>query len=137
MPRWNRPLARGLSLFLVAFQLLGIAHLVVERHGVCWEHGTVTELQPGEVGTPLTGPVSPEETGIRSGQSTARLDDVDGHRHCPVQASRRDWSSPPASGLLIQLAGPGPAGDALCAALPRADAALLLRAPKQSPPSAA
>jgi hypothetical protein len=135
--RWSRPVARGLSLFLVAFQLLGIAHLVVERHGVCWEHGTVTELRPDEVGTPLSGPVSPEETGLRGGQSTARLDDVVGHHHCPVQASRRDWGSPSASELLILSVRPGPAGEAPCAVEPRADRGLLLRAPKQSPPSAA
>lgn len=134
--RWSRPLAHGLSLFLVASQFLGLAHLMVERHGVCWEHGTVTELQPGEEGTPPAGTVSPEQTGLRAGPSTARLDDVDGHHHCSVQASRRDWSAPPASGLLLASAGPGSAGDALCTAPARADAALLLRAPKQSPPAA-
>ena len=128
-------MVRGLSVFLVAFQFLGIAHLVVERHGVCWEHGTVTEIQPGEGGVPLARPVSPERTGIRAGQSTARVDDLDGHHHCPVQASRRDWSSPPPPASVLLSAGPDGAGQALAGATPRADAALLLRAPKQSPPS--
>ncbi len=135
--RWSRrspPVAGGLSLLLIGVQVLGLTHLLLERHGVCWEHGTVTEL-----GRPVSVAVAPEEVpgplGLHTGRSAA-VEDVDDH-HCPVQAARRDWGNPPAIaelvlfvGSALRAVGPGDASS-------RADDTLLLRAPKQSPPATA
>lgn len=135
--RWSRrspPVAGGLCLLLIGVQVLGLTHLLLERHGMCWEHGTVTELGRGDsvAGAPeeVAGPL-----GLHSGQSAA-VEDVDDH-HCPVQAARRDWGNPPGVaelalvvGSLVCAVGPGDASS-------RADDTLLLRAPKQSPPGSA
>jgi hypothetical protein len=130
-----RPLASGLSGLLLGLQLLGVAHLALERHGVCWEHGTLTEARASERTAPYAvGPAS--EAGVRAGHSAQRLEDVDAHHHCPVQASRRDWVAPPTPSALACLAGAGPGEASLTGALPFVDGALLLRAPKQSPPLA-
>jgi len=133
--RWSTLLARGVAVSVVAVQLLGVAHLGLERHGVCWEHGTVTELQGSEAALPAAVHAS-QEPEFRAAGAGARLEDVEGHHHCSVQASRRDWapSDPPMLALTV---GPELDGLASSGALPRADAALLLRAPKQSPPSPA
>lgn len=133
--RWSSLFARGVAVLVVAIQLLGLAHLGLERHGVCWEHGTVTELQGAEPALPTAGLAS-REPGLRAGASGIRLEDLDGHHHCSVQASRRDWA-PSAPTTLALAAGPELDGVASSALAPRADAARLLRAPKQSPPSGA
>ena len=129
--RCSGAVAYGLSLFLVALHLGGLAHLALERHGVCWEHGTVTELGAS------TGPVSPSprETapGLHAGTASG-LEDADGHHHCPVQASRRNWGGPPSVALFALAAGPALTAVPTCTSSPRADSALLRRAPKQSPP---
>ena len=126
-------MTQGMSMLVLGVQLLGLAHLTLERHGVCWEHGTVTELAGPEAALPAAGNAS-LEPGLRAAVPGARLEDVDGHHHCSVQASRRDWapSTPPMLALAV---GPELGGVAGSAVPPRADAALLLRAPKQSPPS--
>jgi len=120
----------------MGLQLLGLAHLSLERHGVCWEHGTVTELQAGEPALPASVALS-AEPGFRSGAAGVRFEDVDGHHHCPVQASRRDWAAGTAPDPLAFSSGPERPGLSPAAAAPRADGGLLLRAPKQSPPRAA
>jgi hypothetical protein len=124
---------QGVAMLVLGVQLLGLVHLTLERHGVCWEHGTVTELQGSEPALPVTASAS-QEPGFRAAAAGVRLEDLDGHHHCSVQASRRDWapSVPPTLALAV---GPELDGVASSALLPRADAALLLRAPKQSPPS--
>jgi hypothetical protein len=128
-------LASGLSLLLVGLQFLGLAHLALERHGVCWEHGTLTEFRPSRVAASVVerGTLP----GLHSGSATARLDDVDGHHHCPVQTSRRDWGAPPTGAALLLALGEGPFDVAVGASAPRADDSLLRRAPKQSPPPTA
>ncbi len=130
--RGSGPLAFGLSLLLLGLQLFGLAHLALEHHSVCWEHGTVTEL--GSTGGAASG-VTPGGVlpGLDGHPAAARLD-ADGHHHCPVQASRRDWGAPPAGAVLLLAAHAGPEGGAIGASAPRADDALLRRAPKQSPP---
>jgi hypothetical protein len=137
--RWTRwshhRVTRSLALLVVGVQLLGVAHLALERHGVCWEHGTVTELQPGVPSAPVAVPAG-RDAELRAGHASGRVEDVDGHHHCPVQASRRDWASPPAPVLVSLPAAPDQVRLALAERSTRGDGALLLRAPKQSPPPA-
>jgi hypothetical protein len=139
--RWSNLTPRGLSVLLVGLQLLGLVHLTLERHGVCWEHGTLTELGGGGVAAlPGAALGAPEEdstsrlSGLHRGGAT-RLEDADGDRHCPVQASRRNWaSSPPPTELVVDVAPNLKLRD-FADSTARVDDALLLRAPKQSPPS--
>jgi hypothetical protein len=133
--RGSGPVAFALSLLLLALQLLGLGHLALERHGVCWEHGTLTELGTSRTSVPAPTPGG-ALPGLYGRPSTARLDGTEGHHHCPVQASRRDWGAPFAGNLLALAVAEGPGHDAAGAVAPRADAGLLRRAPKQSPPGA-
>ncbi|MGO8968894.1 MAG: hypothetical protein ACLQDQ_04920 [Myxococcaceae bacterium] len=128
-------MADGLALFLVGLQLLGLAHFALERHGVCWEHGTVTELGRAERVASVPEALD-ADVGLHAGQSASQLEDQDDH-HCPVQASRRHWGAPPAHAApaLPSVAASGVRP--LSAAARRPDAAILLRAPKQSPPPTA
>jgi hypothetical protein len=134
--RGSGPVAFALSLLLLGLQLLGLGHLALERHGVCWEHGTVTELGTSRNSTAALTPDG-AQPGLHGRPSTARLDSAEGHHHCPVQASRRDWGAPAAGALLALAVAQGPATGAAGAVPPRADDGLLRRAPKQSPPTAA
>lgn len=124
-------MAYGLSFLLLGLQLLGLAHLTLQRHGVCWEHGTLTELRSPRVSASLT-PSEASSPGLHGRTSTARLED-DRDDHCPVQASRRGWATPPAGAELL-LAVEGPRDGVRAAGTWRADDGLLRRAPKQSPP---
>jgi hypothetical protein len=126
---------RGVALIALGAQLLGLGHLAFERHGVCWEHGVVTELQGTELAPPSTGTAS-HEPGFRADAPSVRLEALDGHHHCSVQATRRDWA-PSAAPTLALAMGPESGDVAVAEVSPRADGVLLLRAPKQSPPSAA
>ncbi len=128
------PLAYGLSLLLLGLQLLGLGHLALERHGVCWEHGTVTEARTSEARA-LVIPVAMPSPGLHArATSAATLQDADAHHHCPVQASRRHWGAPPAGAALALASAADTGAQLLLAAGHRDDRALLLRAPKQSPP---
>ncbi len=129
-------MAAGLSLLLLGLQLLGLGHLALERHGVCWEHGTLTEARPSEAHA-LLAPVAPVAPGLHARATSSALQDRDAHHHCPVQASRRHWGAPPAGAALPLEAVGDPGALLLLAAWQRVDGALLLRAPKQSPPLAA
>jgi hypothetical protein len=138
--RWSRPVARGLSVLLVGLQLLGLVHLTLERHGVCWEHGTLTELDNRSVSAPPTaesaapsGDLASNLSGLHRG-GAARVEDADGDRHCPVQASRRNWATAPAPTELVLEVVPQLEVSAFTESSARSDDALLLRAPKQSPP---
>ena len=141
--RWSRPTARGLSILLIGLQLLGLVHLTLERHGVCWEHGTLTELATGSASAPPnadgaapTGDLASNLSGLHRG-GAVRVEDADGDRHCPVQASRRNWATAPAPTELVFEVGPQLEVSASTERSARADDALLLRAPKQSPPPSA
>jgi hypothetical protein len=126
--------AFGLSLALLGLQFLGLAHLTLERHGVCWEHGTLTELGPSRA-APLVVQSGSALPGLDVGTSSARAEDADKDDHCPVQALRRGWATPPA-GATWALATEVSGDVALGVPELRADAGLLRRAPKQSPPTA-
>ena len=128
-------LVRGLALFLVGTQLLGLAHLILQRHGVCWEHGVATELQGTDLASPATD-ASSHQPGFGAGESSARLEDRRDHDHCSIQTTRRDWAPCTAPALALAV-WPGTGDSAFAEAPPHADQALLLRAPKQSPPSRA
>lgn len=125
---------RGVALIALGVQLLGLGHLAFERHGVCWEHGEVTELQGADLSASSASTAN-HDLGFRSGSPTVRPENVVGHHHCSVQATRRDWAPAAAAALSIAL-GPDAAGITLAEDSPRADR-VLLRAPKQSPPSVA
>jgi hypothetical protein len=126
----------GVALFLAGLQLLGLGHLALQRHGVCWEHGTVTEL--GSSGLPVPRlAVAGALPGLHQDGTAVVLDGADGHHHCPVQASRRNFGAPPAGATLTLSVGEGGVALAASASGPRADALLLHRAPKQSPPATA
>ncbi len=131
----RRPLAWALSLFLAGLQFLGLAHLGLERHGVCWEHGTLTELDTskGFAADVTRVGLAP---GLHERRASATLED-EGHHHCPVQASRRDWGTPPSGVLRALPVNVASQVAAFGTSVARADAGLLGRAPKQSPPSAA
>jgi hypothetical protein len=139
--RWSRPVAQGLSVLLVGMQLLGLVHLTLERHGVCWEHGSLTDLARGSVlplssaeSVALAGDPASNLAGLHRG-GVARMEDADGDRHCPVQASRRNWGTASAPTELVLEVGSQLEVCAFTEATARTDDALLLRAPKQSPPS--
>ena len=138
--RWSNQIARCLSVLLIGLQLLGLVHLALERHGVCWEHGTLTELEAdGASGLPRTGLAAPTEdsaskvSGLHRG-GASRLEDGDADHHCPVQASRRNWAPAPDPTELVADVAPQPKVSGAVESSPRVDEALLLRAPKQSPP---
>jgi hypothetical protein len=130
--RARRPMAWGLSLLLAGLQFLGLAHLGLERHGVCWEHGTLTELGASRSSAPEVTAVG-LKLGLHARHTSAALED-EGHHHCPVQASRRDWGAPPAGALLVLSVDVASGAVASGAFAPRVDTGLLGRAPKQSPP---
>jgi hypothetical protein len=136
--RGSRPLAAGPSLLLLGLQLLGLAHLVLDRHGVCWEHGSLTELGTSRAASAVAVAL-PRGVGLglHRGAPVSRLDDAEGHHHCPVQASRRDWGASPAGEPLVLALGEGPGQLSLEPSAPRADEGLLRRAPKLSPPHTA
>jgi hypothetical protein len=134
-------LARRLSVLLVGLQLLGLGHLAFDRHGICWEHGKLTELDSGGVAVSLgsevasgSGATANEPAGLHRG-GPAAIGDADTDRHCPVQASRRNWANPAAPAGLAQPALPQLRILAFVEFSVRTDDALLLRAPKQSPPT--
>jgi len=131
----RRPVAYGLSLLLVGLHLFGLAHLALERHGVCWEHGTVTELGRTEQALALPDAVA-TTSGLHAGHSVAQLQEAEDH-HCPVQVSRRDWGNPPAGALLALLTPARPRLLAWPPSVLSVDETLLHRAPKQSPPFSA
>jgi hypothetical protein len=133
--RARRPGAWALSLFLSGLQFLGLAHLGLERHGVCWEHGTLTELAASKSSAPEVAPVG-LRPGLYARYASAALED-EGHHHCPVQASRQNWGAPPAGAVLVLSVDVAQGASALGTSVPRADGGLLARAPKQSPPLAA
>jgi len=65
-------MALGLSLLLLGLQFLGLAHLTLQRHGVCWEHGTVTELGTSRGPASAARPVS-ALPGLVVGPASARV----------------------------------------------------------------
>jgi hypothetical protein len=134
--RGRRPLAVGLSLLVLGLQLVGLAHLTLERHGVCWEHGSLTELGTSKAQASLLVPHG-SGPGLHTGSPLSRLEDGEGHHHCPVQASRRDWAASPAGEPLVLALGEAPGQLCVQPSVPRADEGLLHRAPKLSPPQTA
>jgi hypothetical protein len=134
--RGRRPLAMGLSLLLLGLQLVGLAHLTLERHGVCWEHGSLTELGTSKASASLLVPHG-SGPGLHLGFPVSRLEDAEGHHHCPVQASRRDWGASPAGEPLVLALGETRGQLSVQLSVPWADEGLLHRAPKLSPPATA
>jgi hypothetical protein len=122
------PGLRLAAALLVLVQLVGLAHLAFARHGVCWEHGVVVELE----GTaPAADPDPTAAPGLGRNASDGIRSDV--HPHCPAL-----W-------LHRQLGPSRPAQPVLVASTPierpvlghravPARWAALARAPKQSPP---
>jgi hypothetical protein len=122
---------RGLRLaaaLLVLVQLVGLAHLAFARHGVCWEHGVVVELE----GAPEAAAAEPNAAPGLGLNATVGVRS-DAHPHCPAL-----W-------LHRQLGPSRPAQPVLVASTPierpvlghravPARWAALARAPKQSPP---
>ena len=124
-----RPPLKAISALLVLVQLAGLAHLAFARHGVCWEHGVVVELDgaagASAVAEPSAGPGLDRASRL-SGQS-------DGHPHCAALWLYRQLSPARAP----ELAVPSPVTDdrTVCRySVPPPRWAVLQRAPKQSPP---
>jgi hypothetical protein len=126
-PTFRRRLIAGLltAAFVVA-QLVGFAHLAVERHEVCHEHGEVhhVDLTSAETDRDLSGPaVSPSEGEVS-------------HEHCGLTLFHRQSARP-------ELAADTPTTRVLAPerGLVRDSGGiersvrLLLQAPKQSPPA--
>ena len=128
-PTLRSPL-KAISALLVLVQLAGLAHLAFARHGVCWEHGVVVELD----GAPVAGAVA--ESSAAPGLDRARLlsGRSDGHPHCPALWLHRQLS--PRSAPELAVASPVAADRTVCRdSVPPPRWAVLQRAPKQSPPA--
>jgi len=117
------------ALLLVGLQLAGLAHLAFARHGLCWEHGVVVELE----GAPAAA--APIETAAAPGlDGTAALGArSDAHLHCPALWLHRQIG--PSRQLQLAIRAPTEAAEAFVPAVaPPSRWAALDRAPKQSPP---
>jgi hypothetical protein len=123
------------STLLLAAQLFTLGHLLIVRHTICREHGeTIHSGSPSE--TPALPPGRESATGDRAlGSGTPAVEHA--HDHCLAQANTRErFALLPVADLL-----PGP--PLAAARLPSLAAvaltpavAVLLLAPKNSPPSA-
>jgi hypothetical protein len=124
---------RATSTLLLAAQLLALGHLVVVRHGVCFEHGEAVHLgSPREAqvvnSTPERATTHPVLDGPAQSAEGA-------HDHCLARANTRerfallpDLDSRPAP---LLLAAPLPS---LSAVGTVSAVAVILLAPKNSPP---
>jgi len=117
------------ALLLVGIQLAGLAHLAFGRHGLCWEHGVVVELE----GEPVAA--LPIETAAAQGldRTPAVGARSDAHPHCPALWLHRQVG--PSRYFQLAIRAPTEAAEAsLPAVAPPSRWAALDRAPKQSPP---
>jgi len=118
------------AVLLVLVQLVGLGHLAFARHGLCWEHGVVVELDGASAG-PAEAETTPAPGLDRSSALSARSG---AHPHCPALWLHRQLSPSPAPPLALAPTVPadrGRVGDAI----PPAWRTALDRAPKQSPPA--
>jgi hypothetical protein len=127
-PTLRHPL-KAISALLVLVQLAGLAHLAFARHGVCWEHGVVVELDgvaaASTVAEPSAGPGLDRAPRL-GGQS-------DGHPHCPALWLHRQLS--PGRAPELAVATPVTVDRTVRHdSIPPLRWAVLHRAPKQSPP---
>ena len=125
---WRGGLRLAASL-LVLVQLAGVAHLAFARHGVCWEHGVVVELDAVP-----SSPAAAEPSAIPGlDRSVLQIGRSEGHPHCPALWLHRQLG--PTRAPELALARPLVV-DAVVVrdSVPPPRWAVLLRAPKQSPP---
>lgn len=131
---------RKLSTVLVAaltvsLQLAGFAHLALEKHEVCAEHGqAVDTARSNHAHAALAGPYAPapKEHAVRGGEGSA----LGAHAHCPIVAEHRDDAALVPAAYAIHRASLDP----IATVMPQgswsmAPSELRLRAPKTSPPA--
>jgi hypothetical protein len=126
---------RATSTLLLAAQLLTLGHLLIVRHAMCPEHGEMIHSgPPGAV--QAMGPTR-EDAAVDPALDGGAVPSEHAHDHCLAQANTRErFAMLPAldllpGSLLVPTTGP----TLSCVALAPAVAVLLL-APKNSPPSA-
>jgi hypothetical protein len=130
----QRALNSALVALLVGAQLVGLAHLALVQHTVCWEDGDLVDL-PGAGASSAVGSAPRARPALPGLGARASAIESPQHRHCDALARREDSALPPRAELrLVRVELPaGPL--APIAAVEGAPAALLRLAPKQSPPS--
>ena len=123
-PRWL-PLCAAL---LALVQLGGTLHLATGRHGVCWEHGVVVELDAmPRGGESVTAPVGVSRAPVPRVRS-------DQHPHCPALWVRSQARV--GMGVTAPVGGFAHLLPVMTARnhVPAPDGWALRRAPKHSPP---
>jgi hypothetical protein len=118
------------STVLVLVQLAGLAHLSFARHGVCWEHGVVVELDAASAG----GAVAEASSVPGLDRTPALASRRDGHPDCPALWLHRQLTPAPAPELALALPVTVD-GAVVRESVPPSPWAVLQRAPKQSPPA--
>jgi hypothetical protein len=112
----------------VLVQLVGVLHLATARHGVCWEHGVVVDLDAASRGVEAVA--APVGIG-RAPFSVVRSDQ---HPHCPALWLLRQARLEVGSSTPVVASGP----PRLVVTSPEPVAApsgwALRQAPKHSPP---
>lgn len=123
-----------LALLALGGQLLGTAHLLLMPHAVCAEHGELIHLHDGVAAEDAAHHESPVTTQL----SVPEAAEADAHEHCLASALRRDqlalYEAP--STLILVSASQAVARVERSVHAPKSVAILLL-APKSSPPSLA
>ena len=126
-------MSRSISLWamaLVLLQLGAVLHLAAARHGVCWEHGVVVDLDAAPAHVDDLAPTEAPGVNRASGPAVR----LDGHSHCAslwVMRAARTEAPADASGLVDgSVWAPLPPPEAVAVA----DGRVLRLAPKQSPP---
>ncbi len=123
-PRWLSLCAAGLVLLHVG----GVLHLAAARHGICWEHGVVEDLDTAPA---AVGVVTPPE-GLSRG--TLPLIRSNQHPHCPALWLLRQGRLESSGTAPVLAYSHQPVVVVVGEDIPRPSGWALHRAPKQSPP---
>ena len=115
-------------------QLLSAGHLVIVRHEMCLEHGVAVDAGSHEHASTPSPANAPSPS--RALVSREGLEAEHGHEHCLAAFERRDRTLLPPSAAVLLAAAPVRSAPALGVAVRAPGVALLLLAPKSSPPSA-
>jgi len=115
---------------LVLLQLGGMLHLAAARHGVCWEHGVVVDLDASPA--QMDGPFAAVMPGLN--RAVGPVVRSDGHSHCPalwlMRAARTEAPAESAGPVDGRVCAPSPPPEGVAVA----DGRVLGLAPKHSPP---
>lgn len=124
-----RPIASLLALLFLSTQLLGAAHMLVVAHAVCPAHG---ELIHGDAGAGAVAHAADHEA--PPGYHSARGESGHAHEHCLFCALRREQPGLHGAPLALVVASAQALPGVPQLHVQPAAAAILLLAPKTSPP---